>query len=96
MPQSIAGERYRRRTHRAGFQRHVEITSGQAHFFHKRRRLPDDDHLGMGGRIAVGFHPVARSRDDVARQTVHQDGTDRHLAVFRRFGGNLQRQIHMG
>ena len=73
-----ARKRDRRRAHGAGLERHVEIAVGQPLRAERGGRLPDRQHLGMRGRVAVAQGAVAGARDH--RTVAHDHAADRHLA----------------
>ena len=65
-----AGERDRARAHGAGLEGHIEIAADQPLGAEPRRRLADDQHFRMRGRIAEfpGAVSSARDHDAVANQ----------------------------
>src|SRR5262249_23639756 len=87
-----AGERHRHRAHRARLERHIEIAVGESLGHERGRRLPDRQHLAMGGRTAIGERPVVRPRDHHA--VAHDRAADRHLARRRGDARLFQRDIH--
>ena len=56
------------------------------------RRVAKGENLGMGGRVAGEFAFVVTACDELA--VVHDDGTDRHVAVVERSERFGQRQDH--
>ena len=87
-----ARERNRGRAHGAGLERHVEIAVGQPLGAERGGGLPDRQHLGMRGRIAVAQGAVAGARDHGA--VAHDHAADRHLVGGLRRRRLGERVIH--
>ncbi len=85
-----AGEGNRPRTHGAGLQRHIEIAADQAFRADFGRRLPDGQHLGMGGGVPVGQGAVAGSPQNLS--PTHHNGPNRDLAEGGGGSGQIKGQ----
>jgi 23S rRNA pseudouridine2605 synthase len=88
-----ACERDRRRAHGTGLQRHVEIATREALLLGGSACLADDQHLGMGARIAQLARPVARLRQNIA---LRADKNCSHRNFTTRGGGPrlCERDVH--
>ena len=68
-------------THRAGFERDVEVMARQARALRLAAGFAERQHLGMRARIMVGKRAVASPPDDQTLRR-HHHRTDRHLAAL--------------
>ena len=87
-------ERYRRGTHRAGFEGHVEIAVDEPFAAKAGAGRADDEDLGVRRRVVILDRAIAGFRDDKA--AAHDHGANRHLAPHRRCAGLLERARHRG
>ncbi len=88
-----AREGDRRRAHRAGLQRHVEVEAGQAFGSDGLAGPPDRQHLRMRGRIEERAGLVAGAGHDPVLE--HHHSADRRLSAFRGKMGLDQRFTHV-
>src|SRR5215469_187554 len=88
-----ARQRNRRRAHRAGLQRYVQVAIVELLAAEGSRAGAQHEHLGMRCRVAIGFDPVAAGGDD---RTVRaqQDRADRDFAEPTGLLGRLKGQRH--
>ncbi len=79
----------RRRAHRAGFQRDIEVIFGDTLGARPFALLADDADLGMGGGVGQDDSAVSCAGDDLTVPGIDQNRTDRHFArqsgLFRLF-----------
>jgi hypothetical protein len=89
-----AGKRYRRRTHRAGLQRHIEIAIRQPLAAERARGLADREQFRVRAWVPVGQRAIAGTADHIG--TPNDPAADRHFAA--RAGGTrfVEGQLHVG
>ena len=88
-----AGQADRRGAHRARFEGDVEIAIGEVLGAEPRGAGAQHQHLGMGGRIAIGLDPIAGSGENAAL-AIDEHRANRHLAARRRRLGFGECQHH--
>src|ERR1017187_2417607 len=79
-------------THHAGFERAIERGVRQTIVSGGRRRLPERQDLGMGGRVVAADRRIPRSPLDLARD--HDHRSHGHLAADLTFARQAQGLLH--
>jgi 23S rRNA pseudouridine2605 synthase len=87
-----ARKRDRRRAHRTGLKRHIEIAADKALRAQHLTGSADRENFGVGGRVFVFQRPVPRLRQDHA--VAQYDGADRHFAARTGRPRFIERQRH--
>ncbi len=81
--------------HRTGLQGHVQIAFGQARRTEHPGGLADRQDLGMGGRIPILLHPVARHGNGALTHRIHDHGPDRDIPLRRGLLGRRDGAQHV-
>lgn len=76
-----AGKRNRRCAHRTGFQRNIQIVTGNALRAFRAANIADYKNFGMAGGIVQFPRAIAVTGDDLAARAVDQNGANRHFVA---------------
>jgi hypothetical protein len=77
-----------------GSKRDIQIAVRQACRAQARAGRADRNHFGVGGGIAVSFHPIAGPRQHLSGGGLDDHRADRHFPPFRGGGGLRERDFH--